>query len=171
MAVIHRRRAGGFVLGGLVMALTVAAVAITGCASESTTQGSTMNAEPMASAAQDQMGGDAMPEMTCPMCLDGAPEVEKGLATEEDGVQVVRITLKEGYYSPNEIELKAGMPAKLIFTGDAKDCSGKPKIAELDMQADFTDAGEATMDLGTLSAGTYKLTCGMGSDGGSLVIR
>jgi len=156
---------------GLVMALTVVAVAVTGCASESTTQEPAMNAEPMESASQDQMGEGAMPAMTCPMCLDGAPAVEKGVATEEDGVQVVRITLKEGYYSPNEIELKAGMPAKLIFTGDAKDCSGKPMIAELNMKADFTDTGEATMDLGTLSAGTYKLTCGMGSDGGSLVVR
>jgi len=85
---------------------------------------------------------------------------------------VVRITQKDGgYYSPNEITLKAGVPAKLIFSGDAKDCSGKPKIAALNMKADFTQTGEATMDLGTLSPGTYELTCGMDSAGGSVVVQ
>lgn len=168
---MHNRTAGRIALVGLVMALTIVAVVVTGCADQSSTEEPATNTQPMESASQDQMGDDAVPEMTCPMCMKGAPEVEKGTATEEDGVQIVRITLKDGYYSPNEIALKAGVPAKLIFTGDAKDCSGKPKIAELDMQADFTQTGEATMDLGTLSAGTYKLTCGMDSDGGSLVVQ
>jgi len=168
---MHGRSAGRIALIGLVVALTVIVAAITGCADQPTSEEPSSNAQPMETASQEQAGEDAMPAMTCPMCTKGAPEVEKGTATEEDGVQVVRITQKEGYYSPNQIELKAGMPAKLIFTGDAKDCSGKPKIAELNMQADFTQTGEATMDLGTLSAGTYKITCGMDNDGGSLVVQ
>jgi plastocyanin domain-containing protein len=138
---------------------------VTGCAAQSTMQ------EPAAQPMQAASQGGAMPKMTCPMCTKGAPAVEKGTATEENGVQVVRITQKEGYYSPNEITIKAGMPARLIFTGDAKDCSGKPKIAELNKQVDFTQTGEATMDLGMVSPGTYKLTCGMDSAGGSLVVE
>jgi len=158
----HNTGAGRIILIGLVMALMVMGAAITGCDNTPTAE------EP---AAQDQATQDAMPKMTCPMCNEGPPAVETGTATEEDGVQVVRVVQKDGYYSPNEITLKAGMPAKLIFTGDSKDCSGKPMIADLNMKADFTETGEATMDLGTLSPGTYKLTCGMGSDGGSLVVE
>ena len=168
---MHSRGAGRIVLIGLVMALTVMVAVVTGCSSQPTVQEPATSAQPMEAASQDQTGEDMMAEMTCAMCNKGAPAVEKGTATEENGVQVVRITLKDGYYSPNEITLKAGMPAKLIFTGEAKDCSGKPKIAELNKQADFTQTGEATMDLGTLSAGTYKLTCGMGSAGGNLVVK
>jgi len=63
------------------------------------------------------------------------------------------------------------VPAKLIFSGEAKDCSGKPKIAELNKQVDFTGTGEATMDLGTLNPGTYQITCGMDNAGGSLVVE
>ena len=115
--------------------------------------------------------GGTMPKMTCPMCNVGAPAAEPGTATEEDGVQVVKVTLKDGYYSPNEITITAGMPAKLVFTGEAKDCSGKPKIADLGQQVDFTKTGEATMDLGSVTAGTYKITCGMESAGGNLIVQ
>lgn len=164
---MYKGTAGRIVLVGLVAALMVTVVAATGCADQPTAQEPAKDTQPMQAAS----GEDAMPEMTCSMCNVGAPAVEKGTATEADGVQVVRITLKDGYYSPNEIALKTGMPAKLIFTGEAKDCSGKPKIEQLNMQADFTGTGEATMDLGTVSAGTYKLTCGMGNAGGSLIVQ
>lgn len=159
---MHDGSARRIALVGLVMAFGVMVATVTGCASQTTMRQPAPNA---------QTGGDTVSGMTCPMCTKGAPAVEKGTATEKDGVQVVSITLKDGYYSPNEVTLKAGTPAKLIFTGDAKDCAGKPKIAEVNKQADFTETGEATMDLGTLSPGTYKLTCGMGSDGGSLVVQ
>lgn len=142
------------------MVLMVMAAALAGCASES--------AEPESEA---PMGETAMTGMTCPMCNEGAPAVEKGTATEENGVQVVKVTLKDGYYSPNEITIKAGMPAKLVFSGEAKDCAGKPKIAALSQQVDFTGTGEATMDLGTVEPGTYELTCGMGSAGGNLIVE
>ncbi len=168
---MHRRGAGRIALMGLVMALMVTAAVATGCSTQSTSMEPATTDKPMEAASQSPMGGDAMPEMTCAMCNKGAPAVEKGAATEEKGVQVVKITLKDGYYSPNEIALKAGVPAKLIFTGEAKDCSGKPKIAQLNKQVDFTGTGEATMDLGTLNPGTYQITCGMDNAGGSLVVK
>lgn len=169
---MHNRSARKSVLVGLAVALTVLVAAVAGCASQSTANVSATDAKPMASAEQTQTAGGTMAKkMTCPMCNVGAPAVEKGAAKVENGVQVARITLKGEYYSPNEIEIKAGVPAKLIFTGVAKDCAGKPKIAALNKQVDFTKTGEATMDLGTLSAGTYQLTCGMDSAGGSLVVR
>jgi hypothetical protein len=151
------------------MALTMMVVAVTGCAGQS--EESVASDQGMESSSVGETDEGMMAGMTCPMCNDGAPAVEKGTATEENGVQVVNVTLKDGYYSPNEITIEAGMPAKLIFTGEAKDCAGKPMIAELNKKADFTQTGEATMDLGTLSAGTYELTCGMGSEGGSLIVQ
>ena len=157
---------------GLVVALMMVMVAIlTGCASQPTAEKPAMGAKPMEASSEGTMGGGMADDMTCAMCNKGAPSPVKGTATMENGVQVVNIMLKDGYYSPNEITIKAGMPAKLVFTGEAKDCSGKPKITELGKQADFTQTGEATMDLGTVKAGTYKITCGMDSAGGNLVVE
>jgi len=125
---MHKGSAGRIALIGLVMVLTVMVAVVTGCSNQPAAQPAT-DAQPMGTASQ--ASGDAMPKMTCPMCNKGAPAVEKGTATDENGVQVVRITQK----------------------------------------ADFTQTGEATMDLGTLSPGTYDLTCGMDSAGGSLVVQ
>jgi plastocyanin len=163
---MHTKGAGRIVLIGLVMVLATMVVVAAGCATRTTSEKPAMGAKPMQAASNSQMG-----DMTCAMCNKGAPTAEKGAATLENGVQVVSIKLKGGYYSPNAITVKAGTPAKLVFTGESKDCSGKPKIAELNKQADFTKTGEATMDLGALSAGTYKITCGMGSAGGNLVVE
>jgi len=165
---MKHRNTGRVARIGFVVVLAMIAGAFAGCANQAAEKPA-MNPKP-AEASGNQMGGE-MAEMTCPMCNKGAPAVEKGAATVQDGVQVVNITLKDGYYSPNEITIKAGTPAKLVFTGDAKDCSGKPKIGELSKQADFTQTGEATMDLGAVEAGTYKLTCGMDSPGGSLIVE
>jgi hypothetical protein len=169
---MHKRSMGKSAVAGLMVLVAMLVVAVVGCTSQSSAGMSATDAKPMGSAEQTQTGGAAMAKkMTCPMCNVGAPAVEKGAAKDENGVQVARITLKGEYYSPNEIEIKAGVPAKLIFSGNAKDCAGKPKIAALNKQVDFTKTGEATMDLGTLSPGVYKLTCGMDSAGGSIVVR
>lgn len=156
--------------GTVIVVLSLAIAVMSGCASQPSAEKS-MNAQPAQAASQGNSGGPMEAKMTCLMCSKGAPAAEKGTATEENGVQVVNVVLKDGYYSPNEITIKAGIPAKLIFTGEAKDCAGKPKIEQLGKQADFTATGEATMDLGTPSAGTYPLTCGMGSAGGTLVVQ
>jgi hypothetical protein len=172
VAVVRNRSVGRSALVGLVVAVSVLVAVVAGCASQSSAEVSGTGAKPMGSAAQTQTGGGTMAKkMTCPMCNKGAPAVEKGAAKDENGVQVARITLKGEYYSPNQIEIKAGVPAKLIFSGNAKDCAGKPKIAALNKQVDFTKTGEATMDLGALSPGTYQLTCGMDSPGGSIIVR
>lgn len=167
----HSRGPVKIVLVGSLLVLTVMVAVLTGCASQSTAEKPAMGAKPMEASSQGAMSGDMAGEMTCAMCNKGAPVPEKGTATVENGVQVVKIMLKDGYYSPNEITIKAGMPTKLVFTGEAKDCSGKPKIAELGKQVDFTQTGEATMDLGAVKAGTYKITCGMDSAGGNLVVE
>jgi len=152
----------------LVVALAAMAVVVVGC-SQPAAEKPAMETKP-AAAESGEMSGE-MAEMTCPMCNQGPPPVEKGTATVEDGVQVVMVSMKDGYYSPNEITIKAGMPAKLVFEGMAKDCSGKPKIKDLDAQVDFTQTGEATMDLGEVAAGTYPITCGMDSPGGNLIVQ
>jgi plastocyanin len=154
----------------LTAVLLAVLLGVTACASQTGAQGTSAGTQPMQAASQGQAAG-GMAKMTCPMCNKGAPAPEAGAATVENGVQVVKVSLKEGYYSPNEITVKAGTPVKLVFSGQAKDCSGKPKIAALNQQVDFTKTGEATMDLGVVSAGTYELTCGMGSAGGHLIVQ
>jgi hypothetical protein len=67
------------------------------------------------------------------------------------------------------ITLKAGMPTKVVFTGRTRDCVGKPKFGSLNKQTDIRKTGSGTMDLGPLRPGTYRFTCGMDVNEGSIV--
>ncbi len=165
---------------GMLLTLALIAIAVAGAAGcteqpkTSTTQESTQDQPDMQTASDvPAEATEPMPmeEMGCSNCGDSVVPDTKGTATTEAGVQVVKIGVKDGYYSPNNITVTTGTPVKVIFSGDAKKCLGKPKFPALNKQADFTTTGEATLDLGTLAPGTYKLTCGMGSDGGQIVVQ
>jgi len=92
----------------------------------------------------------------------------KGAATVENGVQVVNIAIEGGTYVPNNITVKAGMPVKVVFTGKAKGCLAKPMFKSLDKKLDLTNSSTGTIDLGTVKAGAYKFTCGMGMNAGTI---
>jgi plastocyanin domain-containing protein len=94
-----------------------------------------------------------------------------GKATVVDGVQIVNIAIKDGVYSPNKVTVKAGVPVTVTFAGPAKDCVGKPKFAALNKQVDIRSAGTGTMELGSLTAGVYAFTCGMGANAGSITAQ
>lgn len=99
-----------------------------------------------------------------PMKVVGQPVVE-------NGVQVVDIKIEGGTYVPNAITVKADMPVRVVFTGKAKGCLAKPMFASLGKKADLTSSGSATFDLGALKPGTYKFTCGMGMNVGSILVQ
>jgi len=113
-----------------------------------------------------------MADMSCAPCATkGKVPAVNGTATVVDGVQVVEIGIKDEAYSPNMFTVKAGMPVKVVFAGAASDCLAKPKFPALKKSVDIGATGKGTIELGTLAAGTYELTCGMGSHGGSITVE
>lgn len=101
----------------------------------------------------------------------GMPPKVVGTATDESGVQVLNVGIVDGFYAPNDFTVKAGQPVKVVFTGSAKGCVAKPKFAELGKQVDITSSGSGAIDLGTLEAGTYNFTCGMGMNKGTITVQ
>ena len=83
---------------------------------------------------------------------------------------MIEVGIKNGYYTPNQFTVAAGMPTKITFTGKAVKCLGKPIFKSLSKKGDFTKTGSTTIDLGSLSAGTYEFTCGMGMTAGKIVV-
>jgi plastocyanin len=125
----------------------------------------------MATSASNSSGGDASAQGCADCAGKGMAPMVKGTAVDENGVQVIKIGVVNGYYSPNEFMVKAGTPVKVVFTGKAKGCLAKPQFKTLGKKADFTTSGTATIDLGTVSAGTYDFACGMGMTGGKIVAQ
>jgi plastocyanin domain-containing protein len=95
----------------------------------------------------------------------------KGTAVDENGAQMVKVGVKDGYYSPNEFMVKADAPVVVVFSGKAKGCLAKPQFKALGKKGDFTSSGTTTVDLGPLKAGTYTFECGMGMTGGKIVVQ
>jgi plastocyanin domain-containing protein len=110
---------------------------------------------------------------TCAQCDGGkgAPPAVVGTVYTLDAVQVVRVGLANGYYSPNTFTIKAGMPVRVVFTGRASGCLARPTFASLGKQAGLAATGSATIDLGTLKPGVYKFTCAMGMNAGTITVR
>jgi hypothetical protein len=108
--------------------------------------------------------------MMCAGCNGKKIPVVAGATTVQGSVQTVQIDVVDGYYAPNKITAKAGIPIKVVFSGKVKGCVGMPKFGSLGKQVDFT-SGTATLDLGTLKAGTYEFTCKMGSNTSSFIVQ
>ena len=171
------RRSSGFAPSTTVLVavllLTALVVTATGCAGTKTT--STQSSRPMtqtsAKPGMPAQASSVATAQTCAVCGGRGPSpTTKGEQTSGQGVQVLRIGVKNGYYSPNTFVVKAGVPVSVVFTGSAKGCLAKPKFPKLDKQGDFT-SGTATVHLGSLEPGEYAFTCGMGSGGGKITVQ
>lgn len=88
----------------------------------------------------------------------------------QDGVQVVEIGLRDGYYAPNQFTVKAGMPVTVVFSGNAEGCLAEPEFADLGVKGDFS-SGTVTLELGVLEPGTYAFTCSMGVNEGTVTVE
>lgn len=110
--------------------------------------------------------------MACALCASkgNVPSVN-GTVRVVDGVQVVEIGVKDNAYDPNTFTAKVGMPIKVVFAGEARNCLAKPTFPRLNKSVNIGDTGSGTIDLGALAAGTYELTCGMGSHGGQIIVQ
>jgi plastocyanin len=105
----------------------------------------------------------------CASCWgDGSPDPQvTGAALVENGVQVLKVGLVEGYYQPNNFTVQAGVPVTVVFTGNAEGCLAEPEFPELGFKADMA-GGTATVTLGALKPGEYSFTCSMGVNEGTI---
>jgi hypothetical protein len=159
----------------LVLALLVLAVVVSGCSSGSygaqpsggtpTKTGMLVNTASATSTPDPSV-------QTCGTCDGkGMAKMTSGASVIKDGVQVVAIQIINGYYVPNKITAKAGMPLQETFTGKSKGCVSKPMFKSLGKKADLSTTGAASLDLGTLRPGVYKFTCAMGMNAGSITVQ
>jgi plastocyanin len=157
----------------VLVPVAIAALMLSGCTSAPT---ASMPASGMSAAtpavAESATANAASSAQLCAVCGGlGEPTEALGTATMDNGTQVVSIKIVGGYYVPNKVTVKAGMPVKVVFSGFAKGCVAKPTFKSLGKATDVTATGIGTIELGALTAGTYGFTCSMGANPGSIVVQ
>ena len=149
-----------FLIGALV-----AAVVVTGCAKSPDNRGtSSEHAESGAPAQETQTG--------TPSEAGGAKVAVPEAARLEGDHQIVTVTVTETGYLPASIQLKAGVPAKVVFkqTTDSH-CLSQIKINDFGIAAtDLPLNQETTIEFTPAQTGTYSFTCGMDMARGTIIV-
>lgn len=121
-------------------------------------------------------GGAGAGSASCACCTTSAPteggltgEESEGTAVLEGDVQKISVDLSKGYYEPNQVVLKAGVPAEITF-GQSSGCTAQVVSADLGFSEDLT-AGPRTVSLPALDAGEYAFSCGMQMVFGKIVVE
>lgn len=119
-------------------------------------------------------GGSPTPACAC--CGSAAPTKDgvtgnavPGAAQSDGSVQKISVDLSKGYYDPNVVTLKAGLPAEITF-GQSSGCTGQVMSQQLGFFEDLT-AGPRTVKLPALEKGTYSFSCGMQMVFGKIVVE
>lgn len=91
----------------------------------------------------------------------------------EGGVQVVDITVGDMGYEPGRIELKAGVPAKLVFTRTADtDCAKQVQIPSFDIpKTDLPLNEPKAIEFTPGEGGDFTFVCGMDMMKGTIVVK
>lgn len=86
-----------------------------------------------------------------------------------DGMQEVQITAGSGGYSPGAVRIRAGEPARIVFSGDGT--GGCSLALVFQGQQYYLQAGAATpIDLPAQEPGSIDYSCAMGMYGGRIEI-
>jgi Cupredoxin-like domain len=87
-------------------------------------------------------------------------------------VQEATITVSASGYSPQHIEVKAGIPAKIHFqTEEAADCFRQVVSEELGINRILEAGKDNYIVLQDVKPGTYRYTCGMGLFEGTITVK
>lgn len=112
----------------------------------------------------------------CACCGSSAPtengitgEPVEGTAVVEGDVQRIDVDLSQGYYDPNVIVLKTGVPAEITF-GQSAGCTAQVGSEELGFFEDLS-AGPRVVKLPALEPGEYPFYCGMQMVFGKIVVK
>jgi len=101
----------------------------------------------------------------------GRRDAEATLATQANGVQVIEIMV-DGGFTPRTVQLKAGVPAKLIFNRkDPSSCLEEVLLPDFGV-AQMLPLGEKTaITIAPNTVGEYKYSCGMQMFSGKVVVK
>ncbi|MFB3104142.1 MAG: HAD-IC family P-type ATPase, partial [Pseudomonadales bacterium] len=92
-------------------------------------------------------------------------------ATMTGDVQEVRITVKGGY-SPDQIQVRQGVPVRLIFDRqENSDCSSRIVFPDFQMSRSLKPFGTTTMEFTPDRAGSFGFACGMNMLHGTIVVE
>ncbi|MEV8511464.1 sulfite exporter TauE/SafE family protein [Dactylosporangium sp. NPDC051484] len=97
-----------------------------------------------------------------------APEDAPPVSTD-GGRQTVIVTARTGYYRPANLQIAAGVPTTLIVRSAGAEGCVRSFIIR-DRQYILPVRGDTSIDLGTLTPGRLRYSCGMGMYTGSLTI-
>ena len=101
---------------------------------------------------------------------DGASAT--AVAAVENGVQTVAVTVGPGGFAPDRVALRAGVPARLVFTRTTdRTCATEVQVPSLGVGKTALPLDEAVVVTFTpTEAGTFAFTCGMGMMRGTLIV-
>lgn len=90
----------------------------------------------------------------------------------EDGVQVVDIEAGSMGYQPRQIQLQAGVPARLVFTRTVEsECSSQITLPAYNIAATDLPLGEAVaIEFTPTEAGEVDFVCGMDMQRGTIAV-
>ncbi|MDH4139135.1 MAG: cupredoxin domain-containing protein [Coriobacteriia bacterium] len=114
-------------------------------------------------------GGTGQAGGACACCGGGPSEPIEGSATLGGDVQRIAVDVSGGYYDPNIINAKAGVPIEITFNEGAG-CLAEVQFPDFGVFEDLTGGG-AVVKLPALEAGTYGFSCGMQMVFGTLVVE
>ena len=102
-----------------------------------------------------------------------APEPTPVEARMEDGVQTVEIAVGAEGYEPASIALRAGVPARLVFTRTSDDSCGTEVLSPaLGIEETRLPLGQAVpVEFTPGEAGRFTFACGMDMMEGAIVVR
>jgi plastocyanin domain-containing protein len=98
-------------------------------------------------------------------------EREAVAATEADGVQEVKITVKGGY-SPDVVVVKEGRPVRLRFYRDeTASCSEQVVFGDFGIARDLPAYQTTAVEFTPNKSGEFTWTCGMNMLRGKLIVQ
>lgn len=162
---------------GLALLCSACAFALAACAAPQAGDKSVGGMQGSSGASATMMSDENAPNpdtQTCASCggKDPAPATT-GTVEERGGVQIIKVLIKDGSYTPNRFIAKADKPITVVFRVEGKPAAGclsEPTFGKLKKTVTIT-TGETRVDLGVLAPGTYEFGCSMGMNASSIVVQ
>ncbi len=99
------------------------------------------------------------------------PLPDTATVSTQDGTQVVVITASTGSYSPDNVQVRAGVPTTLVIhSDDAQGCVRSFVIPSRNEQRILPSTGDTRIALGVLAPGRLAYSCGMGMYTGTITV-
>jgi Cu(I)/Ag(I) efflux system membrane fusion protein len=105
--------------------------------------------------------------------MDHSSQAAPARARLVGGTQVIDVTVSPAGYAPKAITLKAGVPARLVFTRTADGgCTDQVQIPAFGIKATALPVGQpVAFDVTPREDGTFTFACGMDMVKGTIVVR